>query len=85
MSAIKRILNSNTGKIILSVIWGFGLAALFRRACVGRKCIIYKGPHPNQIKDRVFRYGNKCYKYQPQVAKCKKDDEENIKIGDGKP
>jgi len=31
------------GKIIISVIWGLGLAALFRRVCEGRNCIVIKG------------------------------------------
>ena len=80
MSTLKRILHSDVGKVILSAIWGFGLAALFRRACVGRKCIIYQGPDPSKIQNKVFKYSDKCYKYTPQAAKCKKDDEENIKI-----
>ena len=31
------------GKIIISIIWGLGLAALFRRVCKGRNCIVIKG------------------------------------------
>ena len=41
---IGKILKSKHGKIIISIIWGLGLAALFRKVCEGRNCIVIKGP-----------------------------------------
>ena len=66
-----KFLNSKEGRIILSIIWGLGLSALFRRACVGRKCIIIKGPHPDTIANKIFKFNNKCYKYNPYSVTCK--------------
>ena len=65
-----------TSKIILSLIWGFGLATLFQRVCVGRDCIVLRGPKPDKIKDKVFSFNNKCYTYQPYSVSC--PDEKDI-------
>ena len=65
-----KFLNSNTGKIIISIIWGFGLSALFRRACKGRNCIIIRGINPSQIKDKTFQFDDKCYKYDTINVSC---------------
>ena len=44
---IGRLFTSNTGRILVSIIWGLGLAALFKKACEGRNCqvIQYQGPN----------------------------------------
>ena len=60
---INKFLKSKNGRIILSIIWGLGLAALFRRACITRDCIVIKGPNPEDIADDVYGYKNKCYKF----------------------
>lgn len=63
-------LKSYIGRIIISIIWGFGLATLFRRICKGKKCIILKAPEPNQIKKNIYKFDNKCYKFKPINIKC---------------
>ena len=40
---IKDFLKSRRGQILISIIWGIGLAALFRRGCANNKCLIIKG------------------------------------------
>ncbi len=65
-----RFVNSSTGRIIVSVIWGLGIAALFRRACKGRDCLIVKGPDPNQLRDKSFRFNDKCYRYTTYPVSC---------------
>ena len=68
------IFNTKVGKIILSIIWGFGLSALFRKACKGRNCILIKGIDPNKIKDKVFQFEDKCYKYETSNVSCNKSN-----------
>ena len=34
---INNFLNSKNGRILISIVWGLGLAALFRKVCKGRK------------------------------------------------
>ena len=77
---IGKFLTSPTGKIMLSIIWGFGLAALFRRACNGRSCIVYMAPHPSDIQGRVFKHGEKCYKYSMKRSNCDTVEDNNVHV-----
>ena len=73
MINISEMLNSYVGRVIISVIWGLGLAALFKRACTDRKCqvIQYKGPDPEMIQKTYFKYGtDNCYRYIPYLSPC---------------
>ncbi len=64
-------LKTKDGGIVLSIIWGFGLACLFRQVCKDRSCIIYHAPNPNDFDDKIYEYGeNKCYKYEIKNSKC---------------
>ncbi len=64
--------DSKFGRIIISVVWGLGLSALFRKACVGRNCITIKGPKPQELENKVYGFNNKCYTYTPYSVTCKK-------------
>ena len=78
-------LKTPTGRIILSIIWGFGLAMLFQRVCKNRKCILFEGPHPADVDGKVFRFGGSCYRYNVRKASCAKGpdaDKRNIEVGD---
>ena len=75
-----KFLSSPTGKIFMSILWGLGLAALFRRACNGRSCIVYKGPHPSIIHGKVFKYDGACYKYNTKRANCDTVKENNVQL-----
>jgi hypothetical protein len=68
-----KIFKNDYTKIILGIIWGFGLACIFRSACNGRKCIIYKAPKPNDVENSVYQYNEKCYKYESITTECNKD------------
>lgn len=72
MGIVDDFLGSQKGRVILSIIWGLGLAALFRKVCKGRNCIVLKAPDTNSIKDKIYRFDNKCYKFNPQATSCKK-------------
>jgi len=75
-----KFLSSPTGKVFVSILWGLGLAALFRRACSGRSCIVYKGPHPSFIQGHVFKHDEQCYKYNAKRANCDTVEENNVKL-----
>ena len=36
---LKRLLNTYTGKMMISILLGLGLATLFRKACNDKNCI----------------------------------------------
>ena len=67
------ILKSPDVKIIFSVIWGLGLASLFRKVCKGRNCIIYRAPSIDDIYGKTFSFNNKCYNYTSRLVNCGED------------
>jgi len=67
------MLETRTGKIIMSIILGLGLSALFRRACKGRNCIVKKAPNPDDIKGKIFKFADKCYSYKNESSGCVED------------
>ena len=70
---IEKFLNTEYGRIIISIIWGFGIACLFKRVCNGKKCLVIKGPNPNNLKKKIFRFNNNCFKYNTYSVSCKKE------------
>ena len=67
---IRRLIYSDFGSIIMSIILGLGLATLFRKVCKDRNCMRFEGPSINKIKGQIFKYQNKCYSYEPIITKC---------------
>lgn len=66
--------HSTSGKVIISIILGLGLAAVFRQTCEGRECVVLRGPKMEEIEDKYIKYGNKCYKFKPKsVESCSLD------------
>ena len=73
-----KFVHTETGKIIMSILLGFGLASLFRTVCKDRDCIIFHAPPLDKIQDKIYKNGDKCYKYTPVATKC----DANAKIVD---
>jgi hypothetical protein len=67
-----RFLHTENGKMIMSILLGFGLASLFRVICKDKDCIIFHAPPLEEIKDKVYKYDNKCYKYVNKATSCDK-------------
>lgn len=67
---IGKLLETEMGGIILSVVLGLGLSALFRQACKGNECIVINGPKSNDIKKFFYKIEDDCFKYTPYVTKC---------------
>lgn len=63
-------MNNQVGRIIISILLGFGLATLFRKVCNGKNCIIVKGPSPDEIKKYYYKIDDDCFKYTPYVTHC---------------
>lgn len=53
--------------ILLAVVLGFGLSALFKLCCDSRKCIVYRAP---VIEHRIIRHENKCYQPTERAETC---------------
>ena len=71
---ISEFLQSNTGIIILSIIWGLGLATFFKKSCDSNDCrvIEFRGPTTKESSG-FWNYGQKdCYRLKPVIVKCRK-------------
>lgn len=67
---IKKIMQSDAGAIFVSILFGLGLAALFRKACTGNNCIVVQGPNPAEVAKHVYKVKDDCYTYTPYVTSC---------------
>ena len=67
---IRRLIYSNIGKYIISILLGLGIATVFRRVCKDRSCLVFKAPAMNKIKNQVFKFDDKCYVFKEHGQKC---------------
>jgi hypothetical protein len=72
-----KFLHSQTGKILMSIILGLGLATFFRSVCKGKECIISYAPPLDEIDDETYKFDNKCYKFEKNAVNCN-DKEKQI-------
>lgn len=70
MLNLEKFVHSKTGKIMMSLILGLGLASLFRKVCKHRECVAFHAPPLEKIINQTFRDGDKCYKFTPVATKC---------------
>lgn len=75
---VKRILYNPVGRIVLSILLGLGFACLFYRACKEKDCINFHGPVIQDIKNKIFEFDSRCYKYDPVPVTCDKTDTKKI-------
>jgi hypothetical protein len=76
---LDKFVHSNTGKIIMSILLGIGLATFFRAVCKGKQCRIVSAPPMEEIEDQIYKFDNKCYKLEKNTIKCDKN-KNTIKI-----
>jgi hypothetical protein len=65
-----KFVHTETGKYIMSILLGLGLASLFRAVCKGKGCLQFKAAPLNDFKDKIYKDNNKCVKYSPVATKC---------------
>ena len=65
-----KFVHTETGKIIMSVLLGFGLASLFRTVCKDHNCLVFHAPPLDDFKDKTYKMDGKCVKYVPVATKC---------------
>ena len=74
---IKALLNSPMGKIFISILLGLGLATMFRTVCEEKNCIRFVGPVISEVDGKIFKHGDKCYKYE-SVSSGKCDETKRV-------
>ncbi len=65
-----KFVHTETGKLLMSILLGFGLASLFRTVCKDKNCLIFHAPPLDKFKDKIYKDGNKCFKYNHVATKC---------------
>lgn len=58
--------DEKTNKILISIIWGLGIATLFRKVC-NNNCLVVKAP---KMKDYIEIKDGTCYKFIKEEVKC---------------
>jgi hypothetical protein len=67
---MKNFINSEIGQIVISIILGVGLAAIFRKVCNGSNCVVIQGPKRSEIEKYYYKLNDDCYKYSPYPVSC---------------
>jgi hypothetical protein len=67
---LDKFLRTQSGKYVMSLLLGIGLASFFRFVCRDKNCIVFAGPPMDDIKDKIYKNHNKCYKLVPTATKC---------------
>lgn len=67
---LSKFVHSKTGKYVMSLLLGFGLASLFRTVCKDKNCIAFYAPPLDEIVDKIYKHDEKCYKYNSVSVKC---------------
>ena len=60
---------------IMSLLIGFGIAALFRPLCKGPECLVLRGPPVSKIRGSVYQFGSKCVEFNAKPVECPKQGE----------
>jgi hypothetical protein len=55
---------------LISLVLGFGIAAMFRPLCKGADCLLVRGPPVHEIADAVYQFGKKCVEFQAKPMEC---------------
>ena len=63
-----KFVHTETGKIMMSILLGFGLASLFRVVCKNKDCLIFHAPPLANFKDKVYKNNN------GNARRCSRDD-----------
>ena len=67
---IRRLIYSDFGSVVMSIILGLGLATLFRKVCKDINCMKFEGPSIDKIKGQIFKFNDKCYTFKEKITKC---------------
>lgn len=52
---------------MISFIWGFALAVIFRKVCDKNNCFTVKAP---KSANGVYKFDDKCYRFTPYAVSC---------------
>lgn len=65
-----KVIKTEIGQNVVSIILGIGLASLFRKACQEKRCLKFKAPALSSVKNNTFEHNQKCYKFRERTTTC---------------
>lgn len=65
-----KFVHTETGKIVMSILLGLGLASLFRTVCKDHNCYTFNAAPLDEFNDKIYKNKDKCVKYVPIATKC---------------
>jgi len=66
----QKLMYTDLGKIVISIILGLGLSSLFRKVCTGKKCLKFQGPPLDDLRKNAYKFDNKCLKFNEKAITC---------------
>lgn len=76
---LDKFVHSNTGRILMSVLLGFGLATFFRTVCKGKRCRVISSPPLKDLEGQTYKFDNKCYTFEQNPITCT-NNKKSVKI-----
>lgn len=70
MNKIQKLIYSDAGRYIISILLGIGLATLFKKTCKDRSCMKFYAPPFDAIKGKVYKFDDECYTFEDQATTC---------------
>ena len=70
---LRRLIYSDVGKYVISIILGLGIATLFRKVCKDRECLVFHAADHKKIKNQIFEFDGKCYEFNEKAERCNKN------------
>jgi hypothetical protein len=69
---IADLIRTENFKYVFSIILGLAVViVLFKPACKGDDCALWKAPPPTEVRGAVFKLGEKCYSFNQKDDECK--------------
>lgn len=68
MLNVQRMMKTETGVLVASVMLGLGIAGLFKMSCDSRSCLVFKGPDLSEKK--IVNVNGKCYDVAEEIVDC---------------
>lgn len=68
MMDLKKMMKSEKGVFLFSIVLGLGIAGLFKMSCDSRSCIVYKAP--DMTGKKQIKVNGKCYDVSEELVDC---------------
>jgi hypothetical protein len=55
------LFKTKTGKVVLSVLWGLGIAALFYKVCENAGCFVMNEHTDPSVESHIYEFRKECF------------------------